>query len=96
MNDASLTYIPKKVKMAPAATDKSKSSAAGSVCIRCGTSLSHDEIALTKKLVNRGSTQFYCLSCLAAAFEVSEQDLQNKISFFKRIGCTLFHPDSYE
>ncbi len=96
MRDTSLIYAPKKAKTAAADSDKTESPAAGSVCTRCGTSLSHDEIALTKKLVNRGTTRYYCLSCLAAAFEVSEQDLQNKIRFFKRIGCTLFHPDSYE
>lgn len=94
MSDASLIYTPKKARTVTADSDKIESSAVDSVCTKCGTSLSHDEIALTKKLVNRGSTQFYCLSCLAAAFEVSEEDLQNKIRFFKRIGCTLFHPGS--
>lgn len=96
MGDASLVYVPKKVRTAPVSTEQSKPSAANFMCTKCSVSPSHDEIALTKKLVNRGTDQFYCLSCLAAAFEVSEEDLQNKIRFFKRIGCTLFHPDSYE
>ena len=46
--------------------------------------------ALTKKLINRGTTKYYCISCLAKAFEVTEQDLQKKIQYYKEIGCTLF------
>ncbi|HIW59229.1 MAG TPA: hypothetical protein H9880_05000 [Candidatus Anaerobutyricum avicola] len=62
----------------------------GCTCLACHTAVSKDEIALTKKLINRGTTKYYCISCLAKAFEVTEQDLQKKIQYYKEIGCTLF------
>lgn len=64
-------------------------------CHSCQSALSQDEIALTKKLINRGTTKYYCISCLAKAFDVSERDLENKIQYFKDSGCTLFHSMPY-
>ncbi len=64
-------------------------------CQTCGKPLTADEIAVTKKLVNRGATRFSCVSCLAAYFEVTPGDIQERISYFKKKGCTLFvRPDS--
>ena len=60
------------------------------VCLQCGRLLEADEIALTKKLINRGASHFFCLSCLAARFEASEDDLRAKIREFREMGCTLF------
>lgn len=59
-------------------------------CCQCGKSLHPDEIGLTKKLINRGATEYFCLSCLAARFQVSEDDLRQKIREFRAMGCTLF------
>lgn len=59
-------------------------------CCVCGCALTHDEIALTRKLVNRGARTFLCISCLAAKFEASEDELREKIIQFKEMGCTLF------
>ena len=59
-------------------------------CCNCNRVLEHDEIALTRKLVNRGAQEFLCLSCLAARFNVTEDLLKEKIEHFKRQGCTLF------
>ena len=59
-------------------------------CITCGKPLSRDEIAVTKKLINRGATAFYCVHCLAAYFEVTPRDIQERIEYFKSTGCTLF------
>lgn len=59
-------------------------------CINCARTLTNDEIGLTKKLVNRGSTSFLCLSCLAKEFSVSEELLKEKIEQFRAMGCTLF------
>lgn len=59
-------------------------------CAGCGRSLNKDEIALTKKLINRGAEKFFCLTCLAKSFSVSEELLKEKIEQFKRMGCTLF------
>ena len=61
-------------------------------CENCRRKLTPDEVALTKKLVNRGTTRFWCLTCLAAHFQVTEADLEQKISDFRAMGCTLFEP----
>ena len=60
-------------------------------CYVCGKSpLSKDEIGLTKKLIDKKTTNFYCLSCLAESLEVTEEALLAKIEEFKEEGCTLF------
>ena len=59
-------------------------------CRGCGTSLSPDEIGLTKKLINRGATEFFCLICLARHFEVTPDTLREKIREFREMGCALF------
>ena len=59
-------------------------------CAACGRALTKDEKALTKKLVSRGAESFFCLSCLAEKFAVSEELLTEKIDQFRKIGCTLF------
>ncbi len=62
------------------------------ICKKCGKALTLDEIAITKKLVNRGASAFFCTVCLADAFDVTTEDIQAKIRYFKEIGCTLFLP----
>lgn len=60
-------------------------------CYVCGKdNLSKNEIGLTKKLISKDSKEFYCLACLAAQLEVTEEELLNKIEEFKEEGCTLF------
>ena len=60
-------------------------------CYVCGKKpLTKDEIGLTKKLINKKSTSFYCLSCLAEYLEVTEEELLAKVEEFKNEGCTLF------
>ena len=54
------------------------------------TPLTKDEIGLTKKLIDKKTTNFYCLSCLAEYFEVEVDELLAKIEEFKNEGCTLF------
>ena len=57
----------------------------------CGkTPLTKDEIGITKKLIDKKTTQFYCLTCLAEQLEVTEEELVAKIEEFKEEGCTLF------
>ena len=60
------------------------------VCMKCGRKLTYDEIGLHKKLINRGSTEFMCISCLGEKFGATEQDLRHMIDYFKKSGCTLF------
>ncbi len=61
-------------------------------CCQCGRPLVPDEIGLSRKLVNRGTTRFWCLRCLAAHYEVTEDELRRKIEEFRAMGCTLFSP----
>lgn len=59
-------------------------------CKKCGKPLISDEIAITKKLINRGTAIYYCTGCLAEAFDVKKENIEAKIQYFKDIGCTLF------
>ncbi len=65
-------------------------STASKVCYVCGKELSKDEIGLTKKLIDKKTNKFYCLTCLAEYLEVTEEELLAKIEEFKEEGCTLF------
>ncbi len=60
-------------------------------CYVCGNEpLSKDEIGLTKKLIDKKTKIFYCISCLAEELDVTEEELLAKIEDFKNEGCTLF------
>lgn len=61
-----------------------------SKCIKCGKELTGNDIGLTKKLINRGSTEFMCIDCLAKKFDCPRELLEKKICQFKASGCTLF------
>ena len=62
------------------------------VCIRCGAALTRDEIGLTKKLINRGCTEYQCYACLAQHFQVGVDLLKEKVEQFREMGCMLFEP----
>ena len=72
--------------------EKAKAGSFLPACLQCGRLLETDEIALTKKMINRGASQFFCLSCLASHFDVPEENLRQKIREFREMGCTLFLP----
>lgn len=59
-------------------------------CKKCGQPLEKDDIAIYKKLVNRGSADFMCITCLSRHFKVDEKLIREKIDFFKQQGCALF------
>ena len=60
-------------------------------CYSCGKAeLTKDEVGLTKKLIDKKADKFYCIACLAEYFDVTEQELIDKIEEFKDEGCTLF------
>ncbi|MBO7663678.1 MAG: hypothetical protein J6U01_09935 [Clostridia bacterium] len=61
-------------------------------CRECGRGLTADEIAVTRKLINRGARSFYCVDCLAAYFEVTPEEIRERIAYFRQSGCTLFAP----
>lgn len=52
--------------------------------------LSKNEIALTKKLLDKDSKRFYCLDCLAEYLEVDTEFLLAKVEEFKEQGCDMF------
>ena len=60
------------------------------ICCECAKKLKKDEIALSQKLIDIDTEEFYCLPCMAEYFGCDEQDLVIKISEFKEQGCTLF------
>lgn len=49
----------------------------GCTCLVCHTAVSKDEIALTKKLINRGTTKYYCGSS-----GESEEDGKTTVTIF--------------
>lgn len=58
--------------------------------MRCGKSLDRDDIGATKKLINRGAEEFFCVDCLAEHFGVTTERIREKIEEYKAAGCTLF------
>ena len=63
------------------------------VCKLCGKTLTNDEKAIYKRLVDRGADdgQLECKVCLAGKLGVPVERIDEKIAHFKSIGCTLFH-----
>lgn len=59
-------------------------------CIKCGKEVIPYEMSLTKKLINRGTMQYMCQSCLAAHLRTTEEELDALALFFKKTGCALF------
>lgn len=58
-------------------------------CKECGRSLTKDEIALHKKIYNRGAEEFSA-RLQQPVPGVSVDLLRQKIVEFKKMGCTLF------
>ena len=56
----------------------------------CGKDLQKIDIGLSKKLINRGTTTYFCISCLAKKYNCSEELLREKAEHFKKMGCSLF------
>ena len=48
--------------------------------MKCGRELTSTEIALHRKLVNRGAAEFMCISCLAENFMVSEEAIRENVN----------------
>lgn len=62
----------------------------GARCKTCGKPLLPDEIAVFRKLINRGATEYCCIDCLAAHFHCPRSLIEQKIREFRAMGCTLF------
>ena len=61
-------------------------------CMECGRELTADEIAIYKRMVNRGAENFLCVSCLARHYKIPEELIYEKIEHFRAMGCALFPP----
>lgn len=59
-------------------------------CYDCGKKLMKDEIALSQKLIDIETEEFFCLQCLADNIGCTVDDLKDKIQEFKEQGCVLF------
>lgn len=60
-------------------------------CAFCGKeNLSKDEIGLTKKLIDKNISKYYCIDCMAEYLDVTAEELYDKIEEFKEEGCKLF------
>ena len=59
-------------------------------CCDCSKVLTKDEIALSMKLIDIDTEEYYCVHCMAEYFGCNEEDLIIKIKEFKEQGCTLF------
>ena len=58
--------------------------------MKCGRKLTFDEIGIHKKMINRGATEFFCLTCLAESIGSTEERLKERIEHFRKQGCLLF------
>ena len=61
-----------------------------SVCVKCGKTLTYNEIGAYRKFVNRGGKDCLCEECLAKRLVISPERIDQKIEEFKLQGCTLF------
>lgn len=61
-------------------------------CKKCGKKdLSGDELAIYRKLVNRGATEFLCIDCLAEYFNCDRKEIEERINYYRESGhCILF------
>lgn len=59
-------------------------------CKQCNKKLERDEIAIYLRLVSRGAKEYLCIPCLSQYFKCAEEDIHNRITSLKDMGCTLF------
>ncbi len=59
-------------------------------CIVCDAAIKPIDIAVTRKFINRGAEEFFCLNCLVEKLGTTHEEIYGKIIYFKHMGCTLF------
>lgn len=59
-------------------------------CDACGANIAYVDIALSRKLVNRGTAVFWCRACLAQRLRTTPDALDKMAEYFRKTGCTLF------
>lgn len=48
------------------------------------------DIAMTRKMINRGASEFFCLECLCDRYGITMERMNDLIRRFREMGCTLF------
>ncbi|MDD3213295.1 MAG: hypothetical protein PHY64_06465 [Eubacteriales bacterium] len=61
-------------------------------CEECAAPLRRDEVGISKRLLGRGITRFYCVGCLARRLGVPKAVIELKIQEYRAMGCSLFSP----
>ena len=60
-------------------------------CSLCAKTITDkDIISLNKKLFGKKTNVFYCLDCMANYYNVTTDEILDKIEAFKEEGCELF------
>ena len=59
-------------------------------CRECGKLLKSDEVAIYRRMINREAEDNLCRECLAKFLGVPPAFIDERIAYFKRIGCVLF------
>jgi len=59
-------------------------------CLKCGRELTKDDIGIYRKMINRGATRYFCITCLAKELNMTEEELKSKVDQFRDQGCVLF------
>ena len=60
-------------------------------CFACRAVItSKNHIGLNKKLLGRNAARFYCIDCMAEHYEITTEELLDRIEDFKSQGCGLF------
>ncbi len=60
------------------------------VCKVCGKTLSGDEVAVNRRMISRAAVEFWCKDCLAKEWDCEVAQIEEKIEYFRKSGCTLF------
>lgn len=59
-------------------------------CSKCEIQLINDEVALSLRLLGKGTSNLLCLACLSNRIGCSVEDLTNKANALKKVGCEFF------
>ena len=60
-------------------------------CKECGMSIFADDIAIHRKLINRGADDFFCMDCLAGKLGCQRLDIERLVEYYRSSGrCSLF------
>ena len=61
------------------------------VCYLCGEELRYLDIIAYKKFVSTKAEEYLCMNCLAKRLDVTVPQLNERLEYYKRCGCTLFN-----